>query len=266
MSHHLSSAVLSALADGELSASELTRVNEHLAGCPACTSSALGQSLLKVSTARAGQRYAPLPDLRERLLKLASQEPSRPQAASSVHVVPPARGFSTYGWMAAAALLLVCVSLFLVERNTPQTTTEYANLVTEVCDQHIATLAANSPPEVISSDRHTVKPWFQGKIPFSFNLPQNLPGDTTLDGANLTYLHNQPTAQLLFSIGKHRVSVFMQQSTGANILNSGLTEHSGFHVMGFRTQYLAVLAVSDVDPIRLSELVRLIEQAQSPQR
>ena len=90
---------------------------------------------------------------------------------------------------------------------------EHAALMTEVSDQHIATLAANLPPQVLSSDRHTVKPWFQGKIPFSFNLPEGLPADTKLEGANLVYLHNRPVAQLLYDIGRHRVSVFVQQRT-----------------------------------------------------
>ena len=73
-----------------------------------------------------------------------------------------------------------------------QRAADYSALVAEVSDQHVATLAGNAPPEVISSERHAVKPWFQGRIPFSFNLPQDLPADVMLDGANLTYLRGQP--------------------------------------------------------------------------
>lgn len=258
MSDHLSPTILSALADGELSAAQLVRVNEHLAACPQCTSSALAESLLKSATARAGQRYAPPPDLRERLQRMAAQEAS-PQGSAR----RPTRSFNSYAWVMAAALLLLCISLFVVGRSMRKTSADFAGLVTEVCDQHIATLAANSPPGVISSDRHTVKPWFQGKLPFSFNLPQNLPANTTLDGANLTYLHSQPTAQLLYSIGKHRVSVFVQQRTDVANANGLMVNHSGFHLAGFRTADLEVVAVSDVDPARLSDLVSLIEQAQT---
>jgi anti-sigma factor RsiW len=175
----------------------------------------------------------------------------------------PSPGFRSFGWVAAVALLLVCVSLIMIERNARRTSADFVGLVTEVCDQHIATLAANSPPEVISSDRHTVKPWFQGKIPFSFNLPQNLPADTMLNGANLTYLRNQPTAQLLYSIGKHRVSVFVQHRNSATAERPLSADHSGFHVTGFRTNDLEVVAISDVDPARLSDLVSRIEQVQT---
>ena len=262
MSDHLSLAVLNAVVDGELSEDQLAIANQHLAGCPHCTSNALAQSLLKSATARAGRRYTPPPDLRERFALLASQEVSHRQASPSQRALLPA-GYSFFGWAAAVALVLICLGLFLVQRGARRASAEYAGLVTEVCDQHIATLAENSPPEVISSDRHTVKPWFQGKIPFSFNLPQNLPGDTSLDGANLTYLHNQPTAQLLYSIDRHRVSVFVQQGDGANATRDSWTDHSGFHVTGFRTRDLAVVAVSDVEPARLTDLVGRIEQAQA---
>jgi anti-sigma factor RsiW len=148
-------------------------------------------------------------------------------------------------------------------RNAETASAEQAALVNEVFDQHIATLAASMPAQVISTDRHTVKPWFQGKIPFSFNLPESLPKDATLDGANLTYLHNQPVAQLLYSIGRHRVSVFVRNKPTTERPRELLTEHAGFHVMDSSTDDLEVVAVSDVDPARLAELLNTIRKAQT---
>jgi anti-sigma factor RsiW len=238
MIEHLSQSVLNALADGELSPDQLADANQHLAGCPTCTSNALYQSLLKSATAKAGRRYAPPPGLQKRLSR-------------------PAARFVAPGWVAAAVILLVSASLMLLQRST----TENSALVTEVFDQHLATIADNTPPQVLSTDRHTVKPWFQGKLPFSFNLPENLPNDTKLDGANLTYLHNQPVAQLLYSIGKHRVSVFLRERRGGTG-HELTTARSGFQVMGFDTNDLEVAAVSDVDAARLAELVSAIRRAQ----
>jgi anti-sigma factor RsiW len=260
MSDHLTSALLNSLADGELSADQLTLANRHLADCLHCTSTALAQSLLKSATTRAGQRYTPPEHLRERLAHISAQEAS-PSLQKSPALERPARNFSSWGWAAALAAVLLSVTLFLTQRNTQQASANAA-LTAEVADLHIATLAANAPPEVLSSDRHTVKPWFQGKIPFSFNLPANLPADTTLDGANLTYLRNQPTAQLLFSIGKHRVSVFVQQTTSPPLPTRLLADHSGFHVAEFRTGDLDAVAISDVDPARLASLAHQIAQAQ----
>jgi len=270
MTDHLPHDILSALVDGELTADQLASANQHLAGCPSCTSNALYQSLLKSATARAGHRYTPPPQLREQLALLATQTNSQlqPRGIRATHITSSRSigRFGSLGWAAAAALLLVSLSLVIVQRSAQRAeraSAERAALVTEVFDQHVATLADSQPLQVISTDRHTVKPWFQGRIPFSFNLPQGLPSDTTLDGANLTYLDNQPVAQLVYSIGKHRVSVFLQQRSGNAEAHELPAERSGFHVMGFSTSDLEVVAVSDVDPARLAELVSAIRHAQT---
>lgn len=270
MTSHLPPAILNALADGELSADQLLSANQHLAECPSCTSNALHQSLLKFATAKAGQRYAPPPHLHERLARLASRADSELQASAlptaSISSTRSMWGLRSLGWAVAALILVFNVSMIFVQRAAHKAeiaSDENAALITEVMDQHIATLAGNEPLQVVSTDRHTVKPWFQGKIPFSFNLPQGLPSDTTLDGANLTYLRNQPVAQLLYSIGKHRVSIFLRQNSGLKKANQLLAVRSGFHVMHFDTNDLEVLAVSDVDPNRLTELVSAIGHAQT---
>jgi anti-sigma factor RsiW len=269
MSDHLSPATLNALADGELSSDGLASVTEHLHGCAACTSHALEQALLKSATTRAGQRYALPDEMRERMERLVSS-----QNVSS-HVVkkrtpllrpPTNRPAPWLGWAVAATLLVSAGGLTVVEmkeRRAQTAAVERATLVTEVSDQHIATLAANLPPQVLSSDRHTVKPWFQGKIPFSFNLPEGLPEDTKLEGANLAYLHNRPVAQLLYSIGKHRVSVFVQERVNETEWRAPITEHAGFRLASFSTNALDVVAISDVDPAKLGGLMTLIERAQS---
>lgn len=273
MSSHLSSSMLSALADGELSREELAGVHEHLAGCPACTSQALSESLLKATTGRAGQRYAAPHDLQQRLAQLAARERTSLNSAkdsNSARARSPLWS-ARLGWLAMAAVLLIAIGIGLVQHRmvrSQRSSDQSAALVTEVCDQHIAALAAGPVPQVVSSDRHTVKPWFQGKIPFSFNLPENLPPNTTLDGANMTYLGSQPVAQLLYSIGRHRVSVFLRERSTSDAALPFPMDHAGFHVQGFDTDDLRVIAVSDVDPARLRELVAAIREAQStgPQR
>jgi anti-sigma factor RsiW len=265
---HLSSTVLNALVDGELAAEQAAVAKEHLDHCSACTSTALHQALLKTATAKAGQRYQVPSQLEQRLRRLASsQAVDAPDLHRNAVATPwSMKRFASPALAVAATLLIVAMSWFPIQRRmhtSELASAQQAALIGEISDLHIATLAANQPPEVISSDRHTVKPWFQGKLPFSFNLPDNLPSDTKLDGANLTYLHNRPVAQLLYSIGRHHVSVFVQENSGAREQHPLLAEHSGFHVSGFQTNDLEVIAVSDVDPAHLTGLVRIIEQAQT---
>jgi anti-sigma factor RsiW len=262
MNDHISEANLNALADGELSADQLSLVNDHLAACPACTSAALAQTLLKTNIAKAGKRYAMSAGMEERLKRFAASDTAgRPR---------PSGRSATAGWATAAAILLVIFSgLILMQqgrRRTELATLEYQAQVSEVSDLHIATLAAGLGPQVVSSDRHTVKPWFQGKLPFSFNLPENLPGDTKLDGANLTYLHNQPVAQLLYTIGRHHVSVFLTERRAGEPTAVKQSEHSGFKVTSVGVGDLDIVAVSDVDSARLAELVSLIRAVQTGAR
>ena len=262
MNDHISEANLNALADGELSADQLSLVNDHLAACPACTSAALAQTLLKTNIAKAGKRYAMSAGMEERLKRFAASDTAgRPR---------PSGRSATAGWATAAAILLVIFSgLILMQqgrRRTELATLEYQAQVSEVSDLHIATLAAGLGPQVVSSDRHTVKPWFQGKLPFSFNLPENLPGDTKLDGANLTYLHNQPVAQLLYTIGRHHVSVFLTERRAGEPTAVKQSEHSGFKVTSVGVGDLDIVAVSDVESARLAELVSLIRTVQTGAR
>jgi anti-sigma factor RsiW len=265
---HLSSTVLNAMVDGELSAEQATAANGHLDHCPACTSAALHQALLKTATAKAGRRYDVPSQLEQRLRRIASsQTTDAPDFRRNAIAGPSSmKRFVSPALAIAATLLIVAMSWIAIQRHLQKSefaSAQQAALIAEICDQHIATLAANQPPEVLSSDRHTVKPWFQGKLPFSFNLPDNLPSDTKLDGANLTYLHNRPVAQLLYSVGRHHVSVFVQEKSAPSAQYPVQAEHSGFHITGFHTNDLEVVAVSDVDPARLTSLVRTIEYSQT---
>ena len=261
MTDHLSQITINALADGELSADQLAIANDHLAVCPACTSTALVQTLLKTNVAKTAQRYAVPPGLEQRLKLLASRDASHNAQRSR-----PVRRSALAGWAVAALLLLVfsgTIGLLHRGRQAEVASAVQSAQITEVCDLHIATLAASQDPQVISSDRHTVKPWFQGKLPFSFNLPENLPSDTKLDGANLSYLHNQPVAQLLYHIGRHRVSVFVTQRRGGEAAGEFQSERSGFRVVNAGVGDLDLVAVSDVDPARLVELVGIIKGVQA---
>jgi anti-sigma factor RsiW len=202
--NHLGPDQLNAYIDGELPPTQQQGIEQHLVTCHACTLRVLSATKFKAATARAGQRFAPPPEALARLTaRLHSQSEPKPQ--SEPQPKPTARIFSmrSAAWAALAAAILIAISL-LTWRQLHQTNT----LAAELLDQHLATLSSAAIPQVISTDRHTVKPWFQGRLPFSFNLPDAaaLPPDTTLKGADLTYLNGQPAALLLFTIHKHEVS------------------------------------------------------------
>jgi anti-sigma factor RsiW len=247
---HLDPDQLTAFVDGELPSSEGHGIRQHLADCHPCALRALSAAELKAATARAGQRFAAPPEALARLtMQLRSQEPTR-----TARIYP----FRTIAWIGLAASLVLAISL-IGWRQTRQANT----LSAELLDQHLATLSSGASPEVISTDRHTVKPWFQGKLPFSFNLPDVLPADTTLKGGNLTYLNGQPAALLLFTIHKHEVSVFLTQRSGSDIATPPSGIRSGFGIHYASTHDLRITAVSDVNPADLELLLSALVQAQS---
>jgi anti-sigma factor RsiW len=263
---HLTPATLSAYIDDELPPNERQAVQQHLTRCHACTLRVLSATQLKEATARAGHRFAPPPDALARLTaslnaqqqtdaqqKTNSPHPSKQSA--KIYVIRPAT------WAAIAAAILLTVSL-LGWRALHQTN----SLSAELLDQHLATLSGGATPQVISTDRHTVKPWFQGRLPFSFNLPDTeaLPPDTTLKGADLTFFDGHPAALLLFTIHKHEVSIFLTQRATAPVLTALPKTRAGFTIHSATTSDLSIIAVSDVNPADLDLLVASLVQAQSP--
>ena len=250
---HLDLETLSAFIDGELPAGEQQEAQQHLIDCHSCALQVLSATQLKAATARAGNRYSPTP---ETLARLTAQLHSQSQTKKKVRIY----SIRAVAWAALAAAILLAVSL-LGWSQIHQADALAANLL----DQHLATLASGATPQVMSTDRHTVKPWFQGRLPFSFNLPDAvaLPPDTVLKGADLTYFNGQPAALLLFTIHKHQVSVFLTERANAPILTSLRTTRAGFTIQSSTTRELCILAVSDVNPADLKLLVASLVQAQS---
>jgi len=163
--------------------------------CPSCSADALTRVQMKRSIQAAGRRYTPSAEFRKRMQqKIVSR---------------PRRSFGL-GWTfaAAAAAIIVVGTLTSVYLGTRSGKDQ---VFSEIADLHVETLASSSPVDVISTDRHTVKPWFQGKIPFAFNLPELQNTGFSLLGGRMTYLDQTPGAHLIYDAGKHHISVFVFQ-------------------------------------------------------
>jgi anti-sigma factor RsiW len=181
--------------DGELPEQEMRTFDAHVRSCPSCSADALTRVQMKRTIQGAGRRFTPSAEFRRRV-----QHSVAPKMQRSF--------LPEWAFAATAAVALVVGTLPLTYVNTrPGRDQVYS----EIADLHVATLASSSPVDVISTDRHTVKPWFQGKIPFAFNLPELQNSEFSLLGGRMTYLDQTPGAHLIYDLRKHHISVFVFQ-------------------------------------------------------
>ncbi len=240
---------LDAYVDGELEPSEASALATHLRSCASCAADALDRVQMKRSLQIAGKRYVPSADFRNRLAKAVTAKPRRDRGSPWKILALPALSL---------LLLSVAVNWYVGRENARR-----QRFYSELADLHIAALASTTPVDVVSTDRHTVRPWFQGKIPFGFNLPELQGSEFTLLGGRVTYLAQTPGAHLIYQIRKHEVSVFIFQDRGEETasLPSGPVHAASFHAENWTQDGLRYFVVGDVSTDDLQALSKLLQSA-----
>jgi anti-sigma factor RsiW len=240
---------LDAYVDGNGSQEEFASIDAHLRTCPSCAAGALGRLQMKRMTQAAARRYSPSPEFRLRVEKIVRTN---------------RKPVWTFAWMPrlaalAVLLLLIVVSLALWMRHSVR-----QQALAELLDLHVATMASANPVDVISTDRHTVKPWFQGKLPFTFNLPELQNSQFKLVGGRVMYFRHSPGAQLLFQLRNHQLSVFiLQDQSGIVLLEAGVTKarEIGFSVETWSQGGLRYVVISDASAADVQELSEALRVA-----
>jgi anti-sigma factor RsiW len=240
---------LDAYVDGELAPAEANALATHLQSCASCAADALGRVQMKRSVQMAGNRYAASAELRNRIAKSVAPKPRRDSGWLWKILAVPALSL---------LLLSVAVNWYVGRENARR-----QRVYSELADLHVAALASASPVDVVSTDRHTVKPWFQGKIPFTFNLPELQGSEFTLLGGRVTYLAQTPGAHLIYQIRKHEVSVFIFQDRGEETASvpSGPVHALSFNEENWTQNGLRYFVVGDVGTDDIQALSKLLKGA-----
>jgi anti-sigma factor RsiW len=241
---------LDAYVDGELPPADERALREHLRGCASCAADSVELLQAKRAVqAAASKRFLPDAGFRARIQKTLATPRN------------PRRNFNWLPALAAiaAALLAVVALSFAYNRNRVRE----RQLMSELADLHVATLASANPVDVVSSDRHTVKPWFQGKIPFTFNLPELAGTPFVLVGARISYLNQAPGAELIFRVRLHQISVFIFQDRafGTVLARERAGRELSFNVQSWSRIGLRYFVIGDASADDLEKLASLLKSS-----
>ena len=224
--------------DGELDAAEAAALMAHRALCPICQ--AAGTELAAARELMREDLYEKLPEAaRGRILgRLAAARPASPSRGPWQSLWrwwrQAAAGFAL-GAAAAAGLLLLVLS------------PAEEGLADQVLAGHLRALQPGHLEDVASTDRHTVKPWFDGRIDFAPPVKDLAAQGFPLLGGRLDYLAGRPVAALVYRRDKHIINLFIWPAERAADAPLRTVERQGYNIVHWSASGMRLWAVSDLE-------------------
>jgi anti-sigma factor (TIGR02949 family) len=249
-------AMLQSFIDGELDSIHSTQFENHLATCPDCANEMERLYAMRRTIGRDGVRWQTPEDVRARIMSTLSLEEKR----ATVRTVAPGSYWRSVlqfvkQWSYIPSLAALAASLFLFMNVARQD----LPIQDEIVASHVRSMLANHLTDVETSDRHTVKPWFNGKIDFSPPVVDLVAQGFPLVGGRVDYLDGRVVAALIYRRHGHIINVFVWPGSPTQPL---ATTHDGYNIDTWSGGGLVFWAISDVDPADLSAFrANFIQQA-----
>jgi anti-sigma factor RsiW len=244
--------LLHALIDGELDAGHARDVETHVAACPACAEKLKAFHAMRQAFAQAPLKEAAPVHLRNRI-EAALAVPAATISAPRQSWLASARASwkNFFGGFAVGTALSAVVAASLViavVRND-----QNQQIASDVVSAHLRSLQAGHLTDVETSDQHTVKPWFNGKLDVAPPVIDLTAQGFTLIGGRLDYINGQPVASIVYRRRKHVINLFVAQPLGATIRGVKDETVQGFNIRHWSESGLDLWAVSDIDAGELDE-------------
>lgn len=251
-------ALIELYADGELELSRSIELEQHLATCAQCAAMLEHAHALSRSVHASGI-YGELPaGLSARVRAAVLEEAGIKQVASVVRAPVERPRISWWRPLAIALAALLILAVFgwrwlpIAQRSPEQNTL----LAQEVLDSHVRSLMADHLYDVPSTDQHTVKPWFDGKLDFAPPVVDLSSDGFELAGGRLDYINGRPVATVVYRRRKHVINLSMWPETGTTAVAA--TMRNGYNLLHWKNGTLECWAVSDLNPAELREFVNLV--------
>ena len=248
--------------DGELAGADRHAMAEHLASCPACA--AASDDMRRIGRQIAAVGREPAPKGLESRLRAALADEAALMSAAAVPVrvrerLPRSAGvrFASLARHAAALAAIALVSSALTWGVLGRHAAA-SRLEGDVVTAHIRSLLQDSQIQVASSDSHTVRPWFAGRVDFSPEVKDLTAEGFPLAGARLDYLADRRVGALVYRRRLHVVNVFMWQAASAEPVGVRQLVSKGFNVMTWTKNGIVYWAVSDLNAGELRQLQSLM--------
>jgi len=169
---------------------------------------------------------------------------------------------SMFGWQWAGALASVVLIVALTWVLSTQTgkPSEEAQLVNDILSNHVRSMMANHITDVSSSDSHTVKPWFGGKLDYSPPAKDLTEQGFRLIGGRLDYLDNRPVAALVYQRSQHFINLFVWPLKSSAVSSEGQLSRQGYNMIHWTQSGMTYWLVSELNSTELNECARLLKE------
>lgn len=241
-----------AFIDGEVAGAEAAAVERHIEGCADCQAFCADAASVSDAIRTHAPRYTAPAALRARVTAMLDAEATRPPVTRWRPRTRPRPGFWR-GALSGAAVTALAASLAFVAILPPSVET----LADQVTQAHTRALMRDGAIEVASTDHHTVKPWFAGRIALSPPVADFAAQGFTLTGGRLDRVAGSPAAVVVYQHGKHEIDLFVWSDRGSALPSAGLRH--GYHSIFWKRGDLDFAAVSDTAAPELASFVKLVQ-------
>jgi anti-sigma factor RsiW len=238
--------MLHALIDDELDAGHAREVETHAAGCARCAAQLASYRDLRQALRGGNLRHTAPASLR-RSIDRAVPSPAATDRRTLL------KGFALGGLLSAAAAASVTLVVLREDRDQ--------RILSEAISAHLRSLQADHLTDVLSTDQHTVKPWFNGRIDLAPPVIDLAGQGFTLIGGRLDFIDGKSVAVIVYRRRVHVINLFVTQGVGSSLPGPRMETVQGFNIRRWSDQGLNMLAVSDINREELDEFGNKFETA-----